>query len=509
MSASIRLAPVTAWNSGSPAIHGPELTGASAGKPFSYTIPATGERPLRFTADGLPQGLTLHSNTGQITGCLAAEGRYRVLFKAENQHGKAEKEFEIVIGRGLALTPPMGWNSWNAWRRWVDDGKVRAAAENMVNSGLAARGYTYINIDSCWQGERRGKHNAIQPNRKFPDMPALSAFVHERGLKFGIYSTPWVCPWGCTKEEAFADWGGPDLIGCSAGEQDMDYSSYCGKYVGKEKYEANDVAQWVDWNVDYLKYDWAETDPICLERMSRCLKNSARDIVLSICTGAKNQHAEAYKKWANMWRGAEDTHDDWHNILRTGLYSEETNDRVNWRPHVGPGRWYDLDMTALGPQFDTKESTVPCKLTREEQITHMSYWALYPSPLFLSCNLADMDDFTLRLFGNEEIIAVNQDRLGKPAVRVKEIRLQSLSSSSGRHENRVHAKPLADGSLALGFFNLSENEDEVSIALSDLDLSGSVAVRNLWERKDLGRMEGKITLSVPAHGSQMVKVTGL
>ena len=108
----------------------------------------------------------------------------------------------------------MGWNSWNAWRRWVDDAKVRAAADGLVRTGLAARGYSYVNVDSCWQGARGGKHNAIQPNRKFPDMRSLADYIHAQGLKFGIYSTPWTVPWGCSEKEAVADWGGtgPDRL---------------------------------------------------------------------------------------------------------------------------------------------------------------------------------------------------------------------------------------------------------------------------------------------------------
>ncbi len=511
MSSINMLAPVIPWNTGTPVIQGPELTGASGGKPFLYTIPATGARPLVFTAEGLPAGLTLDARTGWITGSVAAEGEYRVLLTAENVHGRAEREFLIVIGQGLALTPPMGWNSWNAWRRWVDDAKVRAAAEHLVAHGLAARGYTYVNIDSCWQGIRGGPHHAIQPNRKFPDMPALGKFIHDQGLKFGIYSSPWVCPWGCSDQEALEDWGGGELIGSSGGERDPDYPwelpHETGKYVGREKYEANDVAQWVEWEVDYLKYDWTPTDPVCLERMGRCLKNAPRDIVLSLCTGARLEHVEAYKKWANLWRGGRDTQDIWENILITGFFAEENNLLENWRPHVGPSRWYDLDMTALGSQFDTRDHTVPCKLTPDEQITHMSYWALYPSPLFLSCNLADLNDFSLRLFGNEEIIAVNQDRLGKPAVRVKESRFPPLSAERPQRNSRVHARPLADGGLAAGFFNLSDQEDQVSISLAELGLTGTVAVRNLWRRTDLGRMDINITLTVPSHGAQMIKIT--
>jgi alpha-galactosidase len=508
MSDAIRLAAVAPWNEGTPAIHGPALTAASAGKPFLYTIPATGERPMTFSVEALPSGLVADSTTGQITGTVADAGEYRVLLQVQNRHGRAEKVFDIVIGRGLTLTPPMGWNSWNAWRRWIDDAKVRAATDAMIHSGLAARGYTYINIDSCWQGQRGGKHFAIQPNRKFPDMRALSDYIHRCGLKFGIYSTPWVCPWGCTGAEAAAEWGGGELIGCSAGDPDPDHvcihPNDHAKYVGKDKYEANDVAQWIDWNVDYLKYDWTPTDPASTERMGRCLHAAPRDIVFSLCTGAEIEHVATYKKWANLWRGARDTQDTWNNILATGFYAEEVHRQENWRPHISPGNWYDLDMLALGPQFHTQTSTTSCKLTADEQITHMSYWALFPSPIFLSCNLVELDDFTLRLFCNEEIIAINQDRLASPAVRVKELLQTSLTSSHRLHDYRIHARRLADDTLAVGFFNLADHADELSITLNELQISGSVAVRNVWERRDLDPTNDRIVLHVPSHGSQIV-----
>ena len=272
ISTDMHLAPVDPWDEGPPGINGPDIHGASRGKPFLYAVPATGERPIDFSAAGLPAGLRLDSATGHITGAAEQEGEYQVLLRAENRHGKSEKEFAIIIGGGLALTPPMGWNSWNAWRRWIDDDKVRAAADGLVSSGLAARGYQYVNIDSCWQGERGGKHNAIQPNSKFPDMGALAEHIHAAGLKFGIYSTPWTVPWGCKPEEAMKDWGGGRLIGCSSGEPDPDYWADCakeGRYVGINKHEPEDVAQWVDWGIDFLKYDWSRTDPKSTERMGR------------------------------------------------------------------------------------------------------------------------------------------------------------------------------------------------------------------------------------------------
>ena len=152
MSPTVHLAKVEPWDVGAPAIHGPDITGASPQKPFSYAIPVTGERPIAFSVEKLPAGLRFDSRTGFISGMATHAGDHCVLLRAENRHGKAEKEFTIAIGRGLALTPPLGWNSWNAWRRWVADGKVRAAADALVASGLAARGYTYVNVDSCWQG---------------------------------------------------------------------------------------------------------------------------------------------------------------------------------------------------------------------------------------------------------------------------------------------------------------------------------------------------------------------
>jgi len=508
METAIRIAEVTPWDQGEVAIHGPSVFGASASKHFLYTIPATGERPVKFTAEGLPAGLRLDPALGRIAGSVQHEGDSVVLLRAENPHGVAEKEFTIAIGRGLTLTPPMGWNSWNAWRRWVDDSKVRAAADNLVQTGLAARGYSYVNIDSCWQGRRGGKHNAIQPNRKFGNMQPLSDFIHAQGLKFGIYSTPWTVPWGCTEKEAQEDWGGGRLIGCSSGEPDTDYwaeSTKDGRYIGLNKHEAEDVTQWVEWGVDFLKYDWSRTDPRSVARMGRVLKAAARDIVFSICTNARLEHIDVYKAWSHMWRGIPDTGDNWPSVVKNGFMSDDYF-QEDWRPHIGPGGWHDLDMLALGPQFDTATSSCPNKLTQDEQITHMTAWALYPSPLILSCDLSAITDFELRLFGNEEVIAVNQDRLGEPAIRIHEERKQLPASRQHWRNRRIWARSLADGSIAIGLFNLADNPDEFSVDLGLVGLSGSVAVRNLWERHDLGRTRDRLSIPVPAHGTQLVTI---
>jgi alpha-galactosidase len=401
----------------------------------------------------------------------------------------------------------MGWNSWNAWRRWVDDARMRSAAEDLVRTGLAARGYSRVNIDSCWQGQRGGMHGAIQPNRKFPDMRSLADHCHALGLKFGIYSTPWTMPWGCTPKEAEEDWSGPGLIGCSSGNPDPDYhpnSIVEGRFVGLEKHEAQDVAQWVEWGVDFLKYDWNPTDMRSLERMGRLVKEASRDITLSICTNARLEDADAIRTWANMWRGLPDTDDEWSSVVNNAFLLEESQDE-DWRPHVGPGSWNDLDMLALGPQSGSEGKCRPNRLSPDEQITTMTAWALYPSPIILSCDLSALSDFEMRLFCNEEVIAVNQDCLGRPSVRLREQLHETTDAGLPNGQRHVWARALADGSTVVGLFNLSDNPHESSFDFRTIALSGSVAIRNLWERRNLGRHTERFSIAVPAHGAQLLK----
>ena len=175
-----------------PRLNGPTIFGVRPAAPFLYTIPATGERPIAFAVDGLPAGLTLDAATGRITGALTAPGTFPVVFHATNARGTAEKKFRIVVGDRIALTPPLGWNSWNSWAASVDQDKVLRSARVLVSSGLIDHGWSYVNIDDTWQGERAGPHHAILGNEKFPDMKGLCDTLHAMGLKAGLYSTPWV-----------------------------------------------------------------------------------------------------------------------------------------------------------------------------------------------------------------------------------------------------------------------------------------------------------------------------
>ena len=175
-----------------PRINSARVFGVRPGAPILYTIAASGERPLTFAADGLPEGVVLDRKTGRLTGSVAAAGTYRITMRASNAKGSDERILRLEVGERIALTPPMGWNSWNCWGNSVSQEKVLSSARALVDKGLADYGWTYVNIDDGWQGRRGGELNAIQPNAKFPDMKALADDLHNMGLKLGIYSGPWV-----------------------------------------------------------------------------------------------------------------------------------------------------------------------------------------------------------------------------------------------------------------------------------------------------------------------------
>ncbi len=229
-----------------PRINGPTVFGARPGSPFLYNIPATGTRPIEFSVDGLPAGLTVDTATGHMRGILKDTGVYKVVLRAKNASGSAEKTFRIIIGRQICLTPPLGWNSWNCWAAAVDQDRVLRSAQAMVKSGLIDHGWTYVNIDDTWQGPRGGPLNAIQGNKKFSNMKGLCDEIHAMGLKPGIYSTPWI-----TSYAKYTGGSSDDSTGAWSEKQASDKFWRLGKY----SFAANDARQWAAWGFDYLKYD--------------------------------------------------------------------------------------------------------------------------------------------------------------------------------------------------------------------------------------------------------------
>jgi len=501
----------------SPRINGPEIFGVRPGNPFIYQIPATGDRPMRFSADGLPAGLHLNPEIGVITGSVqkkwfGLKSHYTVTLRAWNGSGTATKKFTIVVGDTIALTPPLGWNSWNCWGVNVDQDKVRKSAEAMIRSGLIYHGWTYINIDDTWQGKRGGPFNAIQPDEKFPDIKALCDNVHAMGLKIGIYSTPWITSYagytGGSANNPKGIWPPPEL----------DATNRMPRRTGKYSFAENDAQQWAAWGIDYLKYDWnpksdQEGNAGFHENtaaMARALRKSKRDILYSYSNSMPFENIADQSKLLNCWRTTGDINDTWWRLTDIGFSQDK------WVPFGRPGHWNDPDMLVVGyVDVGKGQNLHPSRLTPNEQYTHITLWSLLAAPLLIGCDMDRLDDFTLNLLSNDEVLAVDQDSLGKPAHQIAQYGppVTLVNVRPGR-TNQVHtftsfqvwARPLRDGSRAVGLFNLADTNAMVTVKWSDLKLSGNRTVRDLWRQKDLGRFKDSFTVAVAAHGAEMIKV---
>ena len=471
-----------------PRINGPSVFGVRPGHPFIYHIPATGERPLTFDVYKLPTGLHVDRTNGNITGSLAKPGEFNVKLRAKNSKGRTQKDFRIIVSEEIALTPPMGWNSWNCWGSKVDSDKVLRSARGMANSGLIDHGWSYINIDDAWQGKRGGQFNGIQGNEKFPDMKSLCDTIHRMGLKIGIYSTPWVTSYathiGGSAENPDGTWEPPTIP--KRGNVNKKILPWA---IGKYSFATNDAKQWGAWGMDYLKYDWNPNELPETSEMYHALRSSGRDVVFSLSNSTPFTNAPALSKFANCWRITGDIRDNWDSMSKKGFGQEK------WEPLARPGHWNDPDMLVVGHVGWGQPH--PTNLTPDEQYTHITLWCLVSSPLLLGCDLEKLDDFTLGLLTNDEVLAINQDSLGKEAKCVRR-----------EGDLRVYAKDLANGSKAVGFFNVGTNgPTNVTVRWSDLGLRGdSHPVRDLWRQKDLGKFKAEFKLPVAPHGAELISV---
>ncbi|HXI72292.1 MAG TPA: putative Ig domain-containing protein [Verrucomicrobiae bacterium] len=468
-----------------PRINGPEIFGVRPDHPFLYHIPATGDRPMTFSADKLPAGLTLDAATGNITGTLHKKGEYKVVFHAKNSLGSSDKKFKIVIGETISLTPAMGWNSWNHYAGRITQDIVLQNAKAMAESGLINHGWSYVNIDDTWQGERGGQFHGLQGNEKFPDIKALCDQIHAMGLKFGIYSTPWVTSYathpGGSSENPEGKWSKPTIE--KKGNVNKKVLPWA---IGQYHFYTNDANQWGAWGVDYLKYDWNPIEAPETKDMADALRHSGRDIIYSLSNNLNPTNAPSVTPLANSWRTTGDIKANWVSMSTKGFGQDK------WRKYSSPGHWNDPDMLEIA----TKEKGQP-GLTPDEEYTHMTLWCLVCSPLLLANDMSEMDAFTKNLLENDEVIAVSQDSRGDQAVEV---------AHDG--DARVYAKKMADGSRAVGLFNTGTNGTiNVTVKWSDLKISGSQNVRDLWRQKDLGKFKGEFSLPVASHGAEMVKIS--
>lgn len=481
-----------------PKVNGAKVFGARPGSPFLYRIPATGERPMRFSAEGLPRGLKVNPETGIISGKVKKAGSWKVTLRAENSLGRGERILNIIIGEDICLTPPLGWNSWNVWGNSVSQEKVLSSARAMVESGLADCGWSYINIDDGWQGIRGGKDKAIQPNSKFPDMKALADEIHSMGLKFGIYSGPWTGTYAghigetCDNPDGTYDFITKGLCDSVYKLDRRKVNRNSVRYFGRYSFVKADVRQWAEWGVDYLKYDWYPNDEEHAREMGNALRKSGRDIVYSLSNAAPFALAPVWQDCSNAWRTSDDILDSWESMSRIGFRMQD-----RWAPYCGPGHWPDADMLVVG-KVGWGPSVKESRLTADEQYTHISLWALLASPLLIGCDMADMDAFTLGLLSNTEVLDVNQDPLGLHA---------SLFESGEAWA--VYSKPLEDGSLAVGLFNLGESPRSMGFMPRRMGQFGLVEIRDLWRQKNLGTMAASIAWNteVAPHGVVLLKVT--
>jgi len=485
-----------------PKITGAKVFGVRPGSPFQFLVTATGDRPMTFSAYDLPKGLKINTQTGLITGKLSKIGTSIVILEAKNAKGKFQRKLCIESGDHIALTPPMGWNSWNCFAQEVSADKVKRAANAMVKSGLINHGWTYINIDDFWENNRDSKDQSLRgklrdeagnivPNSRFVDMKGLVDYVHDIGLKIGLYSSPG--PWTC------------------------------GSCVGSYGYEKLDAESYAKWGFDYLKYDWCsygnvinglpDNDPYKVTSLSyngggelntaikpfkvmgEFLRQQPRDIIFSVCQyGMSDVWKWGGSVGGNSWRTTNDITDTWVSVKNIALDQDKS------APYAKPGNWNDPDMLVVGNVGWGNPH--PSKLKPDEQYLHISLWSLFAAPLLIGCDMEKLDDFTLNLLTNDEVIDINQDPLGKQATCVHTI-----------GDLRIYVKELEDGSHAVGFCNFGLDKVELSYKdFEKIDLNGKFNVRDVWRQKNISNIEtktGELLLKVPAHGVLLYKLSAI
>lgn len=494
----------------SPKINGPAIYGARPGHPILYKIPVTGEAPLHLSVRGLPPGCRFDAHSGIITGSIGSAGDYVIAIEAANPKGRDSLRFTLRIGPMIALTPPMGWCSWSCFGSDVTAKDIRQAADAMVRSDLINYGWSYINIDDCWMnrpapddpvfkinsqiaekfeakedlrrrlgrirfdeqelvGRVRDDQGRVLSNKDFPDMKGLTSFIHSFGLKAGIYSSPGHVT--------------------------------CQNYIGSYGHEAEDARRYAAWGFDFLKYDWCGYSVIApdpsvssLQKpyllMHQALSSIDRDIVLSICEYGRGD----VWKWGasvggNMWRTTSDVRDTWQSIREIGFGMDGKE------KYAGPGGWNDPDQLVVGYVGWSKHLR-PSYLSANEQYVQVSLWSLLAASLIISSDLTRLDGFTRSLLTNREVIQIDQDPLGREAHKVLD-----------EHNIQVWAKRLADGSMAVGIFNLGETPVDYELDFSRLGLDGKFTVRDVWRQKNLSEGQKTYACAINRHAVKLLKLS--
>ena len=434
----------------------------STGSAEAFTItgsmtdgPAEKRSERKVVYEGKLEGDALHLS---LHGRGGAPGQEQVAHRAPADEGAYPAKLPLpalhkVPYNGLAKTPPMGWNSWNKFHGRVDDASVRGVADAIASNGMKDAGYIYVNIDDTWEGQRDAQGN-ITSNKKFPDMKALSDYVHSKGLKLGIYSSP-----------------GPNT---------------CAGYEGTYGHEEQDARTWAKWGIDYLKYDWCgarniytpEEEQAVYQKMGEALRKAGRPIVFSLCQyGWQDVWKWGPEVGGNLWRTTGDIRDAWDSMINIGFKQDEL------APYAAPGHWNDPDMLEIGNGG----------MTDTEYQTHMSLWSMLAAPLLAGNDVRSMSDSIKAILLNKEVIAIDQDPAGHQAKR---------AWKSGDQE--IWVRELSGGAHAVAVFNRGTEPAKVTVNWADLGVKGKTG-RDLWAHSDVS-LSPVTETSVPAHGVAMWRV---
>ncbi len=511
---------------GAPRFNGALVVGLRPNTALIYSLSVSGERPVTFAARQLPAGLSLDSQSGIISGSLSEAGEYRFVALAKNSAGESQAEIKIIAGDTLALTPPLGWNSYDNFGDAVTETDTLANAE-WLKQHLQPFGWDTVVVDFRWYDSLAdgfrvqdpegvtidGNGRCIPAPDRFPSAANGAGFkpladkLHAMGLKFGIHIMRGIPRQAVARNLPIA--GSPftaaqvplpegDTNRTCVWNHDM-FGVDATTEAGKAWY-ASLAQQYAAWGVDFIKCDdiadmfrgkYYGGDEI--EALSTALRETDHSIILSLSPGPSPVNAsEHLKQFANLWRVSNDFWDNWKSLNHNfSLFAE-------WYGNGAPGHWPDGDMIPFGRICQRNCDVHPdrwTRFTRDEQLTLLSLWSLAPSPLMLGMNLPDNDDWTTAILSNPEVLAVDQDVLGEPARRM----------IADGNVAEMWVKPLADGSLAVGFFNRTETTARVNYRWHYLGFSGQPEVRDLWLRQDLGRQQN-FTAELPPHGCILLKI---
>lgn len=485
----------------SPQINGPQIYGVRPGRKFVFRIPCQGERPIEFKVKNLPKGLILDKENGVISGISPKKkGDYKMTFKAENKHGKKSRDYKLVVGEKIALTPPTGWNTWGGHMLFVTDSLMRHVADVFVEDGFADVGYQYIGIDDCWMriskekyksqsenrrqnhagfdynetvvGGERDKDGNIVPIDAFPDMKAMTDYIHAYGLKAGLYSTPGL------------------------------YT--CQDFAGSFEHQKQDADQYAKWGFDLLKYDMCsghkdlkkirETNPGYTQAefwkpMVDYLYDQDLDIFLNLC----QYGFEDVWEWAPglgipSWRSGGDLN---HHI--DDYFKQALRLATELREYSKPGQWNDPDFMYIHKIRDYKAKGDPSfeiHLSTNQRYQYVTLWSIINCPFFFSCDMWEIDEFTTKILTNADVVNINQDELAHVAEVL-------------RNENNevIMVKNLADGTKALGIFNTNEKEAAViNVTWDEFGKCCEQTVYDVWRQKDLGVQKDGMSVTLSPNG---------